>query len=106
MSQLILLVCLDQDRNTLSDRIAYVDKVEKISLLKRDGVVLLGSNVLLFEQTKSHSVFVLLCASLLSARKPFLSVPLVSETAMLVGEIPKEVENIFLGSGIPLIPPL
>ena len=106
MSQLTLLVCLDKDKHTLSDRIAYVDKTENISLLERDGVTQLGNNVVLFEQTKSHCVFVLLCASLLSARKPFLSVPLVSETAMLVGEIPKEVENIFAGSGIPLVPPL
>lgn len=106
MSQMILLCCIDQDKKALLDRIAHVDKAEKISLLKHDGVTLLADNVLLFDRTIGYGAYVLLCASLLSAKKPFLAVPLVPESVLLGGEFPKEVEKLLKESGLPLIPPL
>lgn len=63
MSQMILLCCIDQDKKALSDRIAYVDKTEKISLLKHDGVTLLANNVVLFERTKGYGLRSIVCKS-------------------------------------------
>ena len=102
MTQLTLLIYLHDDPpNDLISRVGYVERKSQVSLLPHDGVTQLSNNVLLFDQTKAHDVFVRLTADLVSIERPYLILPVVSESALLVGPLSKEVQASLSRYGVP-----
>ncbi len=103
MTKLILLIYMHDDPpNDLISRARYVERQDHISLLKRDGVTPISGNVLLFDQTKSHDVFVRLCREILSLDRPYLTVELEAGDALAVGPLSKEVQASLSKYGVPL----
>jgi hypothetical protein len=93
MPQLTLLIYLHDDPpNDLVARARYVEGRDHVSLLERDGVIQLSNNALLFDQTKSHDVFVQLCREIVSLKRPYLVVSLAADAALVVGPLSKEVQ--------------
>ena len=106
MIQLTLLVYLHDDPpNDLLSRVGYIEKQDRVSLLPHDGVIQLSNNVLLFDQTKSHDVFVRVCRDLVSLKRLYLVLPVVSESALLVGPLSTEVQASLKKYGVSLCVP-
>jgi hypothetical protein len=103
MAQLTLLIYLyDDPPNDLVSRARYVEGRDHLSLLEHDGVTQLSNNVLLFDQTKSHDVFVQLCREIVLLKRPYLIVALEAESALVVGPLSKEVQASLSRYGVPL----
>ncbi len=103
MNQLNLLIYLHDDpANDLISRVAYIEKQSKKPLLPHEGVIQLTNNALLFDQTRAHGIFVRICADLVSIERPYLVLPVSLESALLVGDIPKEVQCNFAKYGVPV----
>ena len=102
MAQLTLLFYLyDDPQNDLVSRARYVEARDHVSLLEHDGVTQLSNNALLFDQTKSHDVYVQLCREIVSLGRPYLIVALEAESALVVGSLSKEVQSSLLTYGVP-----
>jgi hypothetical protein len=94
MSKLTLIIFLGSDpKESLQQRIGYVERENKISLLERDGVILLSNNAALFDNAKAHDAYAILSSNLVLAKKPFLSVQMDASESVLVGSLPKEIEE-------------
>lgn len=112
MKQLTLLIYMrDDPSNTLEKRIAYMQQRNEFpTLAGRDGVSLLSDNAVLFDETKSHDVFVQLCSALRgtapgSKKWPYLVIRLESTEGWLAsGELPADVSATLKGLGVPCIP--
>jgi len=102
MTQLTLLIYLHDDPpNDLVARARYIEGRDHVSLLGRDGVIQLSNNALLFDQTKSHYVFVQLCREIVSLNRPYLIVGLEANDALAVGPLSKEVQASLSKYGVP-----
>ena len=107
MTKLTILIYLHDDPpNDLVSRVQYVEGKDRISLLRHDGVTQLSGNALLFDQTKSHDVYVRVCRELVSIGRPYLVVELEATSALAVGPCSKEVATNLLKYGVPLCPSL
>jgi hypothetical protein len=113
MKQLTLLIYLRNDTaNTLEKRIEYMRKSENFfpSLEGRDGVTLLSDNAILFDETKSHDVFVQLCSALHGpthgqGKFPYLVIRLESTDGWLAsGVLPTEVSTALKSLNVPCVP--
>jgi hypothetical protein len=96
MTKYLLLIYLrDDPLNTLEKRIEHMQTQERFpSLEGRDGVILLSDNAVVFDQTKSHTLLIELCAALLRAKLPYLLIPIESTDAWLVaGTLPPGVKS-------------
>jgi hypothetical protein len=109
MPQLTLLVYLHHDpqnpQNDLISRAKCVEAKDHISLLGRDGVIQLSNNALLFDQTKSHDIFVRLCNDLVSIGRSYLIVALEASVALQVGPLSKEVQASLSDYLVPVLCP-
>ena len=106
MTQLTLLIYLyDDPANDLISRIGYVQGRDHILLLPHDGVTQLSRNALLFDQTKSHDIYVQVCRELVSIQRPYLVVELEASDALAVGPLSKEVQTSLSKCGVPLLCP-
>ena len=103
MKKFILLIYLHDDpSNDLISRVEYLERNDHVSLLKRDDIIPLSGNALLFDQTKSHDVYVRVCRELVSIGRPYLVVELEATSALAVGPCSKEVATNLLKYGVPL----
>ena len=103
MKQLILLIYLyDDPPNDLFARIKYIQGRDHILLLPHDGVIQLSNNALLFDQTKSHGIYVQVCRELVLIQRPYLLVELEASDVLAVGPLSKEVQTSLSKYGVPL----
>ena len=106
MKQLTLLIYLHDDpANDLVSRVQYLEGHDHVSLLKHDGVIPISGNALLFDQTKSHDVFVQVCAFLVSISRPYLVVELEATDTLAVGPLSKEAQASLSKCGVPFLCP-
>lgn len=101
MNQIVLLYCLHNDPvNTLKSSVRYVEKNRDISLLERDGVILLSDNAVLLEKTKSHGILVQLCAILEQKEWPYLLFHMDHQASLASGKLPEEVASLLSNAGV------
>lgn len=104
MNQIVLLYCLHDDPvNTLKSTVRYIEREKEISLLDRDGVVLLSDNAILLEKTKSHGVLVQLCAILEQKGRPYLLFHMDHQASLVSGKPPKAIESLLSSAGVQFV---
>jgi hypothetical protein len=105
--QLILFIYLyDDDSNSVDKLIEYVQKSNDKIHFERAGVVQLVRNVLLFDKTKHHGLYSILCAEAQKRGRAYLLLPVQAVSSLLAGTPSKDIQDILEKSGVPFCPPL
>lgn len=86
--------------------IEYIEKRDGRTRATFAEVVQIEKNVLLFDKTKHHALLALLCAEALRRGRPYLLLPVVAESSLLVGTPPKDIQEILVKYGVPFCPSL
>ena len=104
MAQLVLLACLHDDgTNTLLSAAAYREKQDRVTLINRDGVALISDNHILLDPTIAHATLVQLCSILEQKSWPYLLLRMDGQASLASGKLPKEVSDLLVGAGVPLV---
>ena len=92
MTDKVLLLSLrDDETNSLTSRIAWLQKEKKLSSLEgRDDVLLLSANALLADRYTSHGIVATISASLVSSGWPHLLLRVDQADSLAAGKFEAE----------------
>lgn len=104
MTQLALIVGMRSDEvNTIASTLAFLDRGQSKPLLERDGVTLLGDNLVLLDPTKAHGVLVQACAILERKCWPYLLLRMDGPASLASGKLSLEVSALLVSAGVQIV---